>query len=264
MEPQEPVSITEQEIDKRRKKIVELLEKQGKVRVSDLSRFFHISEVTIRNDLTELENAGLLDRVHGGAVNTNRAYYTMEFSERAAQYVPEKQRIARAAAAAVHPGDTVMINSGTTTYYIAKELKGMKGLTVVTNSLAVAQELTSQAAINVILLGGNYNPQYRFTYGEDALQQLRRYRTDKLLLSADGVDSSCGLTTHHYQEADVSRTMLERVNQTIVVADYSKIGRENFTHIAPITCIDRLITNEVADEEELALLREQGVEVQKV
>ena len=254
-------SFVDQDITARRKSIVELLEKQGKVKVSELSRLFHISEVTIRNDLTELENEGLLDRVHGGAVSTNKAYYTMGFNERAAQYVPEKQQIAKAAVSFINPNDTIMINSGTTTFNIAKELRQFKGLTVVTNSLAIAQELSALPGFNVILLGGNYNPQYQFTYGEDAIQQLRLYKTYKLFLSADGVDSICGLTTHHYQEADVSRAMLERVNQTIIVADYSKIGRENFANIAPIDCVDKLITNETADKEILDVLRDKGVEI---
>ena len=251
----------EQDITTRRKSILKLLEEQGKVRVSELSRMFQISEVTIRNDLTALENEGLLDRVHGGAVSTNKAYYTMGFNERIDQYVSEKQRIAKAALEMIQPNDTIMINSGTTTYFIARELKQLKSLTVVTNSLAVTQELSTLPGFNVVLLGGNYNPQYQFTYGEDAVQQLKRYKTDKLFLSADGVDSTCGLTTHHYQEADVSRAMLERVNQTIIVADYSKIGRENFANIAPIDCVDKLITNSTADREELDILREKGVEI---
>ena len=251
----------EQGVDQRRQAILDLLDKRGKVRVTDLSKMFEISEVTIRNDLSELETTGRLERVHGGAVSTNKSYFNMSFYERISRYETEKQAIAKAAASLINPNDTLMINSGTTTFFIAKELKAFKSLTVVTNSVAIAHELTPVPGFNVILLGGNFNPQYQFTYGEDALSQLRRYKTDKLILSADGVDSQLGLTTHHYQEADVSRAMLDRVNQSIVVADFTKIGRENFAHIAGIDRVDRLITNISADSEELDRIAGHGVDI---
>lgn len=254
----------EQSVDQRRQAILDLLDKRGKVRVTDLSRMFELSEVTIRNDLSELEATGRLERVHGGAVSTNKSYFNMSFHERITRYETEKQNIAKAAAAMINPNDTLMINSGTTTFFIAQELKTLKSLTVVTNSVVIAHELTPIPGFNVILLGGNFNPQYQFTYGEDALSQLRRYKTDKLILSADGVDSQLGLTTHHYQEADVSRAMLDRVNQSIVVADFTKIGRENFAHIAGIDRVDRLITNTSADPEELERIAGHGVEISVV
>jgi len=254
----------EQSVDQRRQAILDLLDKRGKVRVTDLSRMFELSEVTIRNDLSELEATGRLERVHGGAVSTNKSYFNMSFHERITRYETEKQNIAKAAAAMINPNDTLMINSGTTTFFIAQELKTLKSLTVVTNSVVIAHELTPIPGFNVILLGGNFNPQYQFTYGEDALSQLRRYKTDKLILSADGVDSQLGLTTHHYQEADVSRAMLDRVNQSIVVADFTKIGRENFAHIAGIDRVDRLITNTSADPEELERIADHGVEISVV
>ena len=248
-------------VDERRQKTLEMIEKKGKVRVNELSALFAISEVTIRNDLTELEKAGLLERTHGGAISTNKAYFNMNFSERITKYESEKREIALAAVRLIEPGDTVTINSGTTTYFIAQELKKLSALTVVTNSIVVAQELAPNNRFNIILLGGNYNPKYQFTYGENAVQQLLKYRTDKLILSADGVSFEHGLTTHHHQEAEISRTMIERVGQTIVVADFSKIGRENFAQIAPISAIDILITNQSADLEELNRMRDSGINV---
>jgi DeoR/GlpR family transcriptional regulator of sugar metabolism len=258
------VSSEELTVDDRRKKILELLAKDGKIKVVDLSRLFKISEVTIRNDLSELENSGLLDRVHGGAISTNKSYFNMSFYERITKFEKEKRRIAVAAAKMINSNETIMINSGTTTFFIAQELKNLKALTVVTNSIVIAQELVPLPNFNVILLGGNYNAQYQFTYGEDALHQLRKYRTDKLILSADGVSSEYGLTTHHHQEADISRTMIERVNQTIVVADFSKIGRENFAYIAPIETVDYLITNTTANADEIAKISQKEIEVMAV
>jgi DeoR/GlpR family transcriptional regulator of sugar metabolism len=258
------VSPDDMTVDDRRKKILELLEKDGKVKVVELSRLFKISEVTIRNDFSELENSGMLDRVHGGAISTNKAYFNMNFYERIGKFEKEKRKIASAAAKMINTNDTVMINSGTTTFFIAQELKNLKALTIVTNSISIVQELAAIPNFNVILLGGNYNAQYQFTYGEDALQQLRKYKTDKLILSADGVSSEYGLTTHHHQEADISRGMIERVNQLIVVADFSKIGRENFANIAPIEAVDYLITNTTANTDELANLTKKGIEITAV
>ncbi len=248
-------------IDVRRQKILELLEKNGKVRVSELSRLFDISDVTIRLDLTELEKSGLLERIHGGAVSTNKAYYNMNFSERISRFEKEKREIAKAAAEKIQDNDTVIMNSGTTTYFIAQELKKKKALTVVTNSISIAQELAHLPNFNIILLGGSYNYQYQFTYGDDTIRQLQNYKTDKLILCVDGVSNAFGLTTQHYQEAEVNRVMLGRVNQVIVVADFSKIGRENFATISSLEAVDTLITNHSANREELASISGMGIDV---
>ncbi len=145
----------ETKIDARRKKILEMLDRDKKVRVAELSELFGISEVTIRLDLTEMEKNGLLERVHGGAVSTNKLYYKMDFNERLNYYSESgKLDIARAAAGLIKPYDTLMINSGTVAYMIARELKKLEALTVVTNSFPIAQELSGLAGFNVILLGG--------------------------------------------------------------------------------------------------------------
>lgn len=248
-------------VDSRRKKILEILNAEGKVRVVELSKYFGMTEASIRNDLSELEKEGLLERVHGGAVSTYRSYFNKTFYERISTYEAEKRRIAAAVAGLIHNNDTLMINSGTTTFFIAQALKALKTLTVVTNSIAVAQELSCLPNFNVILLGGNYNPQYQFTYGDDAIAQLKKYRTDKLILSADGISVEAGITTHHHQEAEISKTMMERTKNTIVVADFSKIGRENFSYIAPIDAADILVTNENCNRQELADMKERGLEV---
>lgn len=258
---EESVITNEISIDDRRKKILELLDKTGKVKVSELSRIFNISEVTIRLDLTELEKGNLLERIHGGAVSTNKAYYNLNFDERIKKYEDEKREIAKAAASLVEDHDTILINSGTTTFFIAQELKRLKSLTVVTNSLIVAQELAQIQNFNVILLGGNFNNQYQFTYGDDAVRQIQKYKTDKLILSVDGVSADFGLTTHHHQEAEVNRMMMERVNQVVIVADYSKIGRENFATISSLENVDMLITNSNANADELNNIKTKGIHV---
>lgn len=260
----EQANIDEIGIDDRRNCILEMLKENGKVKVNDLSRIFNISEVTIRNDLSELEEEGMLTRVHGGAVGTRKAYCNMSLNGRMNVNRDEKQQIAKAVKSMINDGDTLMLDSGTTTYFVAREMTDIKNLTIVTNSLQVAQELSYQSNINVILLGGSLDPRYQFTYGDDAQGQLQKYRADKMIIAVDGVSAESGLTTYHYLEAEVSRQMITRANRTIVVADHTKIAREGFAHIDSIKSIDTLVTNKKADKEELKAISNLGIEVIKV
>lgn len=256
--------IGELDVDQRREKILELVSIRNKVKVSELSRIFGTSEVTIRNDLSELEAAGLLERVHGGAVSTYRTYYNMTFNDRMKTNADEKRRIAASVAAQVTDGDTLLMSSGTTTLYLARELKNARNVTVVTNSLAIAQEMGLLRDILVIMLGGNLNAQYLFTYGDDTLNQLRQYKADRLFLSVDGVSPEDGITTYHHLEAEVNRQMIARAKRTIIVADHTKIGRTGFAHIGSVDSIDCLVTSNLADSEVLQAIRERGVEVRIV
>jgi len=251
------------DIDDRRDRIIDLLEKKGKIKVAELSRIFNISEVTIRLDLNELENRGMLERTHGGAVSSCKAYYNMSLIEREKTNKEEKIRIAEAAASMIKDGESVFVSSGTTTLYTVRQLKNRKNVTILTNSIAVAQEAGSNE-INVILLGGNFNNDYLFSYGDDTQCQLLKYRADKLILSADGVSYESGITTYHFLEAETGKRMIERANKTIVTADYSKIGRESFAFICLIQQIDCLITNRGANEEEISEIIKMGTEVRLV
>jgi DeoR/GlpR family transcriptional regulator of sugar metabolism len=251
-------------IEERRNRILEILTQQGKVKVNELSKLFGISEVTIRNDLSELEAIGMLERTHGGAISTYKAYYNMSITERMRTNEDEKRKIASAVASMISDVDTIMINSGTTTLFVVQELKNIKNLTIVTNSIPISLETVNYRDFDVILLGGNFNTRDQFTYGDDVLNQLKRYRANKLILSVDGINSEDGISTYHHLEAEVNRQMMARVNKTIVVADYTKIGRTSFAHIAPIENIDILVTNQKANSDEINLIRDRGVEVKLV
>ena len=247
--------------DTRREKILELLNTSGKVKVSELALLFGISEVSIRNDLIELEKKGDLERTHGGAVSTVRTYYNMDFFERKNKNVEEKRNIAAKVASLISDGDTVMLNAGTTSFFIANELKAFRKLKIITNSIAVVMDLANSSGINVTLLGGKFNPAYHFSYGDDAATQLRRYNTDVSILSIDGVAALHGLTTYHEEEAEICRMMLARAKRRIIAADFSKIGRESFTAVAGIEEVDILVTNENASKDECALLEELNPQI---
>ena len=154
----------ELKIDTRRKKILDLLRRDGQVRVTQLSDALGATVVTIRSDLDALEQDGYLERTQGGAIQTVKNYYNLEFQRRKQEHMEEKIAIAAAAAALVRDGDTLFINSGTTTYFTAIELKQRKNLNVVTNSISVALELGGLPTFRIILLGGDINAQYTFTY----------------------------------------------------------------------------------------------------
>ena len=248
-------------IDDRRKMILEELNREGKIKVSDLSKKFNISEVTIRNDLSDLEQMGMLERIHGGAVSTHKAYYRMSLKEKMQTNQEEKRSIAAEIASMISDGDSIMMDSGTTTLFVAKELKNLKGITVLTNSLAIAEEIGYRENISVILLGGSLYPKHQFTYGDDVINQLKKYKADIMILAADGVSAEEGITTYHYLESEVSRQMMARASKTIVAADFSKIGRVSFAYIDSIENVDVVVTNTKANKEEIELIRKKGVEV---
>jgi DeoR/GlpR family transcriptional regulator of sugar metabolism len=230
-------------IDIRRKRILEILSRDGQVRVSRLSGELGATPVTIRSDLAALYADGYLERTAGGAVQSVKNFYNMNFQRRRQENAHIKKRIASVAADMINDGETLFINSGTTTYYTAVELKRRKNLNVVTNSLPVAMELADVPTFRIILLGGDINAQYSFSYGVNALEQLRQFKADKTILSMDGISAGAGLTTYHAEEAVINRTMMERSNETIIVADNRKIGHESFSFVSPLSAAACLVTN---------------------
>lgn len=244
-------------IDERKEKILELLSREGKVRVGDLSQMFNLSEATIRMDLTELEQKGLLCRVHGGAVSSYKTYYNMSLQQRLSANRPQKQAIAAKALEMISDRDTIMLNSGTTTLTLVRMLPPRMNLSIVTNSVAIALEAGGNPNFNVVLLGGAINSTYQFIYGDDANAQIEKYHADKLILSVDGITPDDGLTTYYDREAELDRLMLARCATKIIVADSTKIGRTAFARIAEVNQVDYLITNKDASvEEEIAELSE--------
>lgn len=238
-------------IDARRKRILELLERDGKVAVSQLSEELGATVVTIRSDLSALEENGYLERIPGGAILRAQ----LRPQRPGGLNLPEKQAIAAATARLIHDGDTLFLNSGTTTREVALALKQHRNLNVVTNSVAVASELSGIPTFRVILLGGELNVQYLFTCGGDAQEQLRKYQADYAILSLDGVSAERGITTYHADEAIIDRMMVERAQKTLIVADHTKLGHAGFSQICPLQQVHTLITDQEGASEQLDMLR---------
>ena len=233
-------------VAERRNAIIELLNESGRVKVNNLSEQFGVTGVAIRSDLAELEKKGLLTRVHGGAITSYKSYYDMSFVQRSNTNAPEKKAIARAISSMIHNNDTIMMNAGTTPLFVMREL-GDKVVTIVTNSIALALEGSKKPNLKILLLGGNVDASYQFTYGLSALRELDRYTADVLVLSVDGVDVEKGITTFYHEEAELCKKMIKNAKQTVVAADFSKIDRVAFAEVDSIMAIDKIVTNKKDD-----------------
>jgi DeoR/GlpR family transcriptional regulator of sugar metabolism len=227
--------------------------------VRDLAQRFDVSMITIMRDLQELEQEGLIRRVHGGAISVRGASYEPPFSARESQLSPEKQRIALKAVELVADGDSIILDVGTTTLEIARALKGKRNLTVLVTNLRAALELASQPAIQVIVIGGKLRSSELSMIGHLAEQTLRTFQVDKAFIGVGGVTVSHGLTEFNFDEAGTKRTMIERARQAIVVADHTKFGKIMLTQVAPLSDISLLITGSELDEDQKHELEEAGV-----
>ncbi len=249
----------------RRLKIARQVQDQGSVRVAELMRAFHVTDTSIRRDLEILESQGRLRRIHGGAVATVRSQAPQSFQAKTRQYPEQKARIGAAAAALVKPGESILLDSGTTVLEVAlnlpKQLNGPTPLTVVTNSLPVVNELQTWSSLHLNLLGGILLPEFQATVGPQTITNLRRIQVDRAFIGCDGLTLSHGLTTPHMLIAEVGHVMAEVAGEVIAVADSSKLGRVGFTSIAPLSAVHKLVTDTGASPQIIEEIRATGIEV---
>lgn len=246
-------------IDERKNKILELLKENGVVKVSTLSELFDISEVTIRNDLADMESKGLLSRVHGGAISSYKPYYSMNFNQRLETNQIEKNKIAKRIATMIEPNDTIMLNSGTTTLLVFRQLPVEYNLNIVTNSISIALEAATNPNYNVTLVGGAVNAKYQFTYGADATKQLENYHANKLILSVDGIDLEKGFSTYYAKESSIDKMMMQQSEMCIIAADKSKFRRNAFAKISGLDSADIIVTNCTLNSAEKKVLDSVGI-----
>lgn len=247
--------------EQRRNQILEMLKANGRIRVSDLSQLYGISEVSIRNDLEALESQGYLCRVHGGAVMINKSYINMNLDERFTTNAACKKELADCVADFVEDNDIIMMNAGTTLIYVLRAIQDKKNITIVTNSIQNALEAMSFPSFNVILLGGQLDPKYQYTHGLDTLKQLDKYHAVKGIFSVDGINSVTGLSLYYSNEVEVINKMMELVDTVIITADSSKLGKNTFTKVSSIKKVDILVTNKSDHHEEIANLKSLGIKI---
>lgn len=223
-------------LSERQQYIIEVLRRHSSVSVTELSKTMQVSEVTIRKDLTQMEQLKLLYRTHGKAVLLNPFIADRHINEKERNNAAEKLAISRHAASMISAGESIMIASGTTMHFLAREIKPLDRLTVVTSAVPVTTILLKEpAASEVILLGGAVRPSSLSVVGPYAEQMLENFLCSKLFLGVDGIDFEFGLTTTNLMEASLNRAMMRAAQQTIVLADSSKFGRRGFSRSAPST-----------------------------
>jgi DeoR family transcriptional regulator of aga operon len=254
--PQAPMLIEE-----RRQHILSLIQKNGRVLVDELSSSLDLSKITIRKDLDYLESKDLLVRTHGGALPLHAgALSDPSIQEKKDLHQEEKRKIAKAAAAMVSEGQCIILDSGTTTTGIARELASFQHLTIITNALNIATDL-AQSNSEIIQIGGTLRRNSFSAVGPLAEDLLKEIHADIVFLGVDGFDIQIGLTTPNVLEARVNRAMVMAAEKVVAVCDSSKFNRRSLARIVPISAIDHLITDGNLPPEELRAIREAGIEV---
>jgi len=247
--------------EKRRNAILEVIRSEGSVSVKDLSHRFSKSEVTIRQDLNDLKALGLIRRAHGGALPVVEVAVESPILERSKICREEKQRIGIAAAAMIKDGETIVLDSGTTTQEIARNIRTRQGLRVVTNGVNIAIELAGVRGIQIIMLGGVLREDSFSIVGHVAEEMLTEFAADKLFFGAAGCDPSFGPSTPTIEEARVNQAMARIARQRILVADSSKFEKRTLCRIIPLANVQTVITDTNLRESLQTELRDSGVEL---
>ncbi len=248
--------------EERRRGILEMLEKNGRVTVDDVVRQFAVSAVTARSDLDQLADVGALVRSHGGAVRQTEGAVDYPIAFKQTQHDAEKARIAEAAVEIIKPDQTIILDSGTTTAAIAQQIRVRKlRVAVITNALNVAMELCRAPHASVIMLGGMLRPTSYSMVGPHAEHSLQALRADHLFLGVDALDPEIGVCTPDILEAQLNALMMQVSSQVTVVADSSKLQRRSLSVIGKVESLTRLITDTQADPVKVAQIRAKGVEV---
>lgn len=227
--------------EERKIEILQIVQAGQPAKVGELGQRFGVSDSTIRRDLQELEDGGLIQRTHGGAISVQSGF-ELSFHEKEIRSLEEKLTIAQLAASLVSEGETVLLDSGTTTLEIARLLSGKK-ITIATNSMDIAQIFSEDDAVEIILLGGSLRKRTRSLVGYITNDILQRMYFDKVFLAANGVDIHLGVTTPNQSEAETKRHMLKAGKEKILVVDHSKIGQRNMCRICGLEEIDLLVTD---------------------
>jgi DeoR/GlpR family transcriptional regulator of sugar metabolism len=250
----------------RSEKILQELLGTGEVLVETLADQLKVSAATIRRDLSELERQGLLRRNHGGAVPVAPMLYepfrhVSSFQEQEEKCAAEKRRIGILAASLIADGDIIAIGAGTTTTQVARCIRHRKGITVLTNAINIAMELSHLVDIKVCMTGGFLSGDWFALVGDVAQRNTGEMFVDKAFIGVDGMHAERGLTTNYPDQAAIHRVMLQQARQRIIVADHRKIGIVGTTLIWPANEIDTLITDQANTEDVVELFTSKNIKV---
>ncbi|HBM75940.1 MAG TPA: DeoR family transcriptional regulator [Clostridiaceae bacterium] len=246
--------------EERKMKIIEMIDKEGIVQIQDLTKAFRVSIYTIRRDLSDLENKGLLRRTHGGAVRIEKSAWLPTIEEGKKEAVAEKKAIALKASKYIEGGDCIFMMGSTITDMITPNISGKK-ITVVTNSLDVGSALSQYENIETIIIGGRVKNYKGNILGSKAVDEINGYHFDKALIPCGGVQFKAGVTTSTIDSSDFTRAVINVTRENILIADYRKIGRVTFSKICDVSRLSRIITDDKADTYELDQISKKNVAV---
>ena len=244
----------------RRKSILQQIGEKGQVMVHELSRDFDVSEVTVRNDLEQLEKKNLLIRARGGAIKPGSGVsFDYRISEKDKLHYEEKSRIGKKAAELIIDHDTIIIDSGTTTMEISKNLGQLTDATIICNALNITNHLLQYAQLNVIVPGGYLRRNSHSLVGPLAERNLQNLAVDKVFIGVDGFDTKLGIYTPNLEEAYLNEIMIRIAREVIVVADSSKFQRRSLAYICGLDKIHTVVTDSGISDEDRKHLEDAGI-----
>ncbi|WP_270166842.1 DeoR/GlpR family DNA-binding transcription regulator [Paenibacillus sp. SYP-B4298] len=248
--------------EERKRKIAEYVQTRSRASVPELAAHFQVSESTVRRDLRDLEGEKLLRRTHGGAVALElQDSREPSFVEKEDRLAEQKELVAEAALSFIQEGDTIFLDSGTTTYRLAKRLKRLGKLTVVTNSTMVMQELHSSPMIELVMTGGSLRHETLAMVGPIADRAIASVRVEKLFLAINGIDPESGLTTPNLTEAQTKRMMMESAKQVYLLTDHSKYGKVAFAKVADLSEVHHIIVDDGISARAVQEMESEGIQV---
>ncbi|WP_261302853.1 DeoR/GlpR family DNA-binding transcription regulator [Paenibacillus andongensis] len=245
----------------RRMTILNHLEMEGKVQVHHLSEMLNVSTETVRRDLDRLEKEGKLRKVYGGAVKMRIELVEPPFLRRAQMMKPEKAGIGKLAASLVQDGETIMLDNGTTTIEILPYLKDRTNVTLITHSVPILNLAMEMFRGRIIFAGGEVNMECQAVTGSLTDQLLDQFKVNKAFISVGGISLADGITDFHLAEAIISRKMMQRAEEAILVADHSKFGMSTFAKVSKLEDISMLITDPGCSKEWIDTIEALGIEV---
>jgi len=251
-------------VAERRKLIKDLLLKNKSVKVSDLAEFLNVSEETIRRDLVQLEKEGVAEKNYGGAMlieNSTTPSVILPVDERKLQFSREKEAIGRAAAELVKNKQIIILDAGSTVYYVAKNLPDNSNLTIISNGISAVEECSKDDTASIYLLGGKLRRNSMSLVGPQAENELRKFNADFVFLGTSGISLRQGFTSSDLYEAEIKRAMVAAGKKVVVVADHSKIERVGLTSFLDFDDTDIFITSELANREIIKEIENKGVQV---
>lgn len=247
--------------NQRREKILELLREDGSAKVHNLSKIFKVSEVTIRHDLERLEKDGFVSREHGGAFLKEVESLVRSFALINQSNMDKKAVIGIHAAGLIEAGDTIILDSGSTTTEVAKNLVGRKNLTVITNALNIALILGAEPDIEIIMTGGEFKPPTLSLTGQKAAAFFHDVHVDKLFLATAGISLRSGLTYPSLSDIVVKKAMIDVAETVYLVADSTKIGKGALASLGALSLIDFIITDSGIGKDHLQLFRDHDIKI---